>query len=181
LVTVSPTIRIDDEVFDKLKESAEPFVDTPNTVLRRILGLSVEADIVGIKDEVQDGSPPKQSRGARRKAVSRQKKRARAPRARTGTILPDAEYEVPILSILEAHGGRAPTREVIDALGEQLDGRLTDVDEQRLSSGEVRWRNRAQFVRLGLIERGDMLKGSPRGVWEISDQGRRRLTGTHTQ
>ena len=36
---MSPTIRIDDDVFDALKKHAEPFVDTPNTVLRRILGL----------------------------------------------------------------------------------------------------------------------------------------------
>jgi Mrr N-terminal domain len=181
LVTVSPTIRIDNEVFDKLKESAEPFVDTPNTVLRRILGLSVKAEIVGVEAEEQDGGAPKQSPAAGRKKASRHKKRPRAPRARAGTILPDAEYEIPILSILEEHGGRAPTREVIDALGQQLDGRLTDVDHARLSSGEIRWRNRAQFVRLGLIERGDMIKGSPRGVWEISDQGRGRLTETRSQ
>ena len=37
---MSPTIRIDDDVFDELKKHAEPLVDTPNTVLRRLLGLS---------------------------------------------------------------------------------------------------------------------------------------------
>ena len=36
---MSPTIRIDDDVFDELKKHAEPFVDTPNTVLRRLLNL----------------------------------------------------------------------------------------------------------------------------------------------
>jgi len=34
-----PTIRIDDEVFAGLQEKATPLVDTPNTVLRRMLGL----------------------------------------------------------------------------------------------------------------------------------------------
>jgi hypothetical protein len=52
---------------------------------------------------------------------------------------------------------------------------LTEVDRQQLSSGDVRWRNRAQFVRLRLVEQGDMVKDSPRGVWEISEQGQRRL------
>lgn len=35
-----PTITIDDEVFAFLKGRAEPFVDTPNAVLRRELGLA---------------------------------------------------------------------------------------------------------------------------------------------
>jgi hypothetical protein len=48
-------------------------------------------------------------------------------------------------------------------------------DYEKLASGDIRWRNRAQFVRLRLIERGDMKKDSPRGLWEITDQGRDRL------
>jgi hypothetical protein len=35
-----PVIRIDDEVWKFLQESARPFVDSPNDVLRRLLGLS---------------------------------------------------------------------------------------------------------------------------------------------
>ncbi|MER6027864.1 hypothetical protein [Streptomyces sp. NPDC001851] len=33
------TIRVDDEVFAKLQSLAEPFVDTPNSTLRKLLGL----------------------------------------------------------------------------------------------------------------------------------------------
>ena len=36
---MSPTIRIDDEVFEALKGMGEAFVDTPNSVLRRVLKL----------------------------------------------------------------------------------------------------------------------------------------------
>ncbi len=32
-----PTIRVEDEVFQGLKKIAEPFTDTPNTVIRRLL------------------------------------------------------------------------------------------------------------------------------------------------
>jgi len=35
-----PTIRVDDEVFRVLQRRGQAFVDTPNSVLRRILGLS---------------------------------------------------------------------------------------------------------------------------------------------
>jgi hypothetical protein len=40
---MSPTIRIDDEVYGWLKEQAEPFDDTPNSVLRRVAGLDAQA------------------------------------------------------------------------------------------------------------------------------------------
>ena len=35
-----PVIRVDDEVWKELQRRAEPLVDTPNSVLRRILGLT---------------------------------------------------------------------------------------------------------------------------------------------
>lgn len=38
------SIQIDDEVMARLKGMAEPFVDTPNDVLRRVLGLDSSAD-----------------------------------------------------------------------------------------------------------------------------------------
>ncbi len=42
---MSPTIRVDDEVYARLQAEAKPFVDTPNSVLRRLLGLpSAPAD-----------------------------------------------------------------------------------------------------------------------------------------
>lgn len=37
------SIQIDDEVMARLKGMAEPFVDTPNDVLRRVLGLDSSA------------------------------------------------------------------------------------------------------------------------------------------
>ena len=37
-----PVIRVDDEVWNELQRRAEPLVDTPNSVLRRILGLTGE-------------------------------------------------------------------------------------------------------------------------------------------
>ena len=172
---MSPTIRIDSEVLDKLKEHAEPFVDTPNSVLRSILGLAPGGESGEIEDGAPAAQPSRRARVATRGGSSRpRRRRSRAPRAKAGTTLPDAEYEVPILEILRDNGGRAPTREVIGALGERLDGRLSDADREPLSSGEIRWRNRAQFARLNLIEQGDMAKGSPRGVWEISEQGLER-------
>ena len=101
-------------------------------------------------------------------------KRTRVPK---GSILQEEAYEIPILRALHELGGRAASREVIDRAGELLDGKLTPVDRELLDSGDVRWRNRAQFVRLSLIKKGDMKAESPRGVWELSAQGSVRLQG----
>lgn len=172
---MTPTIRIDDEVFEALKRHAEPLVDTPNSVLRRLLELpnDREQPVHDRAEAPSQASRPvrRGRRGARRSAGTSSK------RARPGSVLPDEEYERPILQILNEKSGRAPTSEVIDGLGERLDGRLTPTDKETLGSGQVRWRNRAQFVRLRLVERGDMAKDSPRGVWEITDQGVRRVEG----
>ena len=177
---MSPTIRIDDAVFDELKKHAEPFVDTPNSVLRRLLALSDAGAALAEESEAAEeptvgrtGNEAKRGRQRRRKT-----KATRAPRATSDTILPESEYEIPMLQIISKHGGRAAAREVLAELETRLDGRLTEVDRQELSSGTVRWRNRAQFVRLRLIEQGDMVKNSPRGMWDITDQGRRRIEAT---
>ncbi|MFH8518688.1 hypothetical protein ACH4CE_27090 [Streptomyces gelaticus] len=37
---MSRTIRVDDDVFARLQSLAEPFTDTPNSVIRRLLGLA---------------------------------------------------------------------------------------------------------------------------------------------
>jgi Mrr N-terminal domain len=168
---MTPKILIDDDVLALLKSNAEPFVDTPNTVLRRLLGLPETNGHMPPEDgdDVLSVAPAKPTRQRRRR------RRPAAKRAQPGTILADEEYEIPLLATLDAHGGRAPTSEVLDELGRRLADRLMPADLEPLASGDIRWRNRAQFVRLRLIERGDMASGSPRGIWEISDQGRDRL------
>jgi hypothetical protein len=42
-----PTIRIDDQVFQRLQEEAMPLVDTPNSVLRRLLRMDDVAPTTG--------------------------------------------------------------------------------------------------------------------------------------
>jgi len=56
-----PTIRIDDEVFERLKDMGEAFVDTPNSVLRRVLGLETGSAVVGKKSEVKKEKPERSS------------------------------------------------------------------------------------------------------------------------
>lgn len=144
-------IEVDNEVLGLLREHAEPFTDTPNSVLRRLLG--IDSGTSGKATGVVSAKKP-------------------SGRASPGSILPESEYEVPILRELVDRGGRGHATEITDAVGRRLDDRLTDLDREKLDSGEVRWRNRVQFTRLTLKQHGLIAADSPRGIWEITEAGR---------
>lgn len=171
------TIEVDQEVFAALQERAQPFVDTPNSVLRRLLDLDEvgptrSEDIEVLADPTKQrpaASRPK----AKRKSSKPQPARTRAP---AGSLLPEGEYEIPMLQALAELGGSAPSRDVVALVGEKLGGRLTEMDRSTLASGGVRWENRLQFVRLRLIDQGLMVKETGRGIWTISEAGKQKLT-----
>jgi hypothetical protein len=193
---VSPTIRISQDTYDHLKEHAEAFVDTPDSVIRRLLGLdaqvidATEGDPAATQPKASGlspaevSSPPKQvpAKAALKRphgnpATARRANRRRQPsrRAPRGSLLVEEAYELPILKALADRGGSASKNAVIDALEPLLGDQLTTLDRTPVASGELRWRNRAQFVRLRLVERGELKRDSPRGVWELSDAGLNRL------
>ena len=179
---MSPTVRIDDEVYEALKKQAEPFIDTPNTVLRRVLGLGapaiVDAEDGGLAEVSDKKKPTRAAASAGRRPKARGARGAgRSARAAKGSLLPESEYELPLLTILSGNGGQMATRDVIRELEGRLEGKLMPADLEALPTGGVRWKQRAQFVRLRLVESGDLVADSPRGLWEISGQGRARLKG----
>jgi hypothetical protein len=184
---MSPTIRIDDDVYEMLKRKAEPFVDTPNSVLRRWLGLEEGSPTEdqalggGAAGSVDEGpGPSQQPRSANARTRNRSGRRAgkkrSTPRAAAGTIAPLDAYELPILEVLSSHGGNLPASELIEKLESELSGVLQPADYEELPSGPIRWQNRAQFARLALAKSGDLRDDSPRGIWEISEQGRDRVS-----
>lgn len=174
------SIVVDGEVFAELQSLAEPLVDDANSVLRRVLNLSPNgyrtADaVLGTAADIEPAksAPALPRQRARKPSTKRSKKKSdRAPK---GSLLPEVEYEMPLLEALVELNGSAPTSDVVGLLGKKLERKLTDVDRETISSGEIRWRNRVQFVRLGLIKEGLMVKDSPRGVWEITNEGRARV------
>jgi hypothetical protein len=54
---MTPTIRVDDEVYALLQQRGEAFVDTPNTVLRRILDLEPSTSSTAHRPMRRDGEP----------------------------------------------------------------------------------------------------------------------------
>ena len=84
------------------------------------------------------------------------------------------DIDLPLLKALAAMGGKGPARDVYKAV-ESFFPQLTDADRsETLPSGGSRWTNRIQWVRQALVDRGE-LTAAGRGIWAITDRGRRRL------
>jgi hypothetical protein len=153
-----PTIRIDDEVYAALQQRGVPFVDTPNDVLRRVLSLASR----GPNDEAT--TLVKTSSTRRRLDIE-------GPRRQT----PHEEYRLPILRTLVALGGSGDVAHVIRRVGEGMKATLTRHDQEDIRSGMVRWEKAANWERFDMVREGLLKSDSPRGVWAISEKGRRYL------
>lgn len=93
-----------------------------------------------------------------------------------GVRTPEEAYRLPTLRALQEMGGSGKTAKVVDRVGEMMKDELKEVDHQALpSSGQLRWRNAAQWARNAMVNEGLMKDDSPRGVWEISEEGREYL------
>jgi len=89
----------------------------------------------------------------------------------------------PILEVLVEMGGGCKTNTVLDRVGEKMKAVLKPKDyEHHQSSGQIRWRNTAQWARNTMVnDDGRMKKGSRNGYWEISDKGRAWLKGQESR
>jgi hypothetical protein len=86
----------------------------------------------------------------------------------------EADYYLPILQAFIEYKGSAPTRKIVERVGEIMKPILKPIDYERVTSipHEIRWENAAQWARNSMVYTlGYMKKGSPRGIWEISELG----------
>jgi len=155
------TIRLDDDVFGGLKSLAEPFTDTPNSVIRRLL------EDRGILPNPGPTSP-RQDQPSTYAVAERTQRRRRA------SLLPQSTYERFLLHVLATRfNGRADKAEVTKAVIQELTSRklLSEADHLHVSTGETRAANTIAWGRNALKERGLISVASPRGTWELTDAG----------
>ncbi len=100
-------------------------------------------------------------------------------RLQRGLRTPEREFYLPILQAISEMGGSAPMGDVLDRVGELMDGKLRDVDFQPLASDpkNLRWRNTAQWARHTMVQEKLLKSHSPRGIWEIDTAGSELLKG----
>ena len=148
------TIAVSDPLYQRLLKRATSFEDSPEDVIARLLE-EVGEDDVASNPGGEGTRPPS--------------------RATPGSVLPVHGYWIPILRVLDEAGGSAPSTDVIEALGTRMQDILTQRDFEPLKSGEIRGGNRARFARLRMKERGLLNDTSHRGIWEITEAGRKHL------
>ena len=145
-----PTVRLDHEVYDALKQLAEPFVDTPSSVIRRLL------EERGLLDKkAAPAAPP--------------------PPNRDLEPTPQLVYEEFLLKVLdEQFKGRGDKRSVTLAIVERMQKQklLRAADLELVATGETRAENAIAWGRNALKERGLLERRSPRGIWQLSAEGR---------
>lgn len=159
-----PTIRVDDDVFAGLQSLASPFVDTPNSVIRRLLE---ERDVVPRQRE------PETTKSPGRDAVGRESLDRKSERVE---LTPQPVYETFLLHVLaNEFNGRGDKHDVTKAVLKLMrsHGFLGTADFQDVSSGESRAENTIAWGRNALKERGQISRNSARGVWELTPVGMR--------
>lgn len=156
-----PTTRLDDDVMQGLKDLAEPFVDTPNTVVRKLLEF---AKAHGFQ---------KASQAAGQATTSAVKPANQKPASR-GSLTPQPTYETFLLHVLgTTFGGSAHKHEVTKAVVDLMKSRgfINAPELERVSTGETRADNTVAWARNALKERGLISRNSKKGVWELTPAG----------
>ena len=75
-----------------------------------------------------------------------------------------------ILEALKKLGGSARVRDVIEEMTRQLEGKLLPGDKEwREATNEPAWQNNAKWERHQMTQDGALQRGSPRGIWELSE------------
>lgn len=151
-----PTIRIEEDVLEGLKKLAEPFVDTPSSVIRRLL------EEKGLIAKAPEASP---------RTTGVQK----LPASSALELTPQSVYEQFLLVTLEDEfNGRGDKRSVTQAVLERMSkrGMISTADLELVSTGETKAENTISWGRNALKERGHLLRSAPRGIWELTAEGR---------
>jgi len=109
--------------------------------------------------------------------ISQRRSKAKYPRVVSkGEKTPCQTFRIPILEALVELGGKGKIDEILEKVERKMKHILKSVDYEKLPSGEqVRWQNTAQWERYNMVQDGLLRSDSPKGIWEITEKGRKFL------
>jgi hypothetical protein len=155
-----PTIRLDDDVFKGLQQLAKPFVDSPSSVVRRLLE---ERGV--LKPQETNGPAETRSRVFQSRPVG----------TTANGLTPQPVYEDYLLVVLTKElSGRGHKRDVTHAVVKRMmkDGHIGPADQELVSTGETKAENTIAWARNALKDRGFISRISPHGIWELTAEGK---------
>jgi hypothetical protein len=161
---------------DKLDKQDVPVPDAlraEKTRLATALGVSADATqtLNHLADELEDLLKDLMDRIGRTPEATPAKKprakRSKSPKTNK-TILRKL-----IVEALRHLGGSAPKSEVLKYMEEKLHGKLLPGDlEWREATNDHAWQNNACWERYAMTQDGTLKTGSPKGIWELSEEHR---------
>ena len=161
-----PVIRVTDETLERLKRWAEPLVDTAESALAKALDAAEQTRALPGEDHLTPAAKP--SRPRRRRPTSKNK-------------LPQREFRQPLLQLLYELGGSAQVSDLQPLMKEKMASALLPGDLQPVSTGDERWWNATCWERSNLVKEGYLRDDSPRGTWELSEQGTELVSGSRSR
>lgn len=101
-------------------------------------------------------------------------KKENKSRLKRGLRTPEEKFILPILEALVELGGEAHASDVLKLVHAKMKNILNTYDYEDLSSNnQKRWENTAQWVKYKMVEEGLLDRNVPRGVWRITEKGRK--------
>jgi hypothetical protein len=152
---MAPVVRISEQTWERMQQYAKPLVDTPDSVINAALD-ALDAASGEIKK-------PKNILAAITEQSRQQK----------GELTPQRDFRRPLLNILLQLGGKASTTDIRNSLQKRLVKSFKAGDLEQVSSGEIRWWNAVCWERADLIRENLFREDSPRGIWELTEQGKK--------
>jgi len=110
------------------------------------------------------------------KALGSNKKSKKPTPPETGELTRQGEFWRPILEALVEMGAQGSRQEVHKAVERKMKGRLKPGDYQLNRDGTTKWGKAVDYQRLKMKHEGLIAGNTPRGIWKITDQGRRWLS-----
>lgn len=103
------------------------------------------------------------------------RKRRAKNRLKRGLRTSEEKFVIPILESLIELGGKAEIKDVLNLVQDKMRDILNEYDYETLPSNpkQKRWENTAQWARNTMVNEGLLVRNSPRGIWEITEKGRK--------
>jgi predicted CopG family antitoxin len=144
-----PNIRIDEDVYQALKTIAEPFIDSPSSVIRRLL--------------IEKGVMSKSSEDLIDIAGN--------------SATPQHVYELFLLRVLldtfNGSGGKLEVTKKVMSLMKNR-GFIGPLEMTMMATGQLRAKIAIISARNALKEKGLIVQHSPRGMWNLTEAGKER-------
>ncbi len=96
-----------------------------------------------------------------------------------GLKTPQRKYRIPILKALMFYDGRAKTAKVLNYVNDLMRNQFNSYDLEIFRVNEPRWKNTTMWERKNMVLDGLISDQSPRGIWEITQNGKDYYNSMH--